>query len=49
LLFVAGLISTFCFERTGSIYTGAFVNGLLVTWYLVAGTATQAVPFWYWN
>lgn len=49
VLFVAGLISTFCFERTGSIYTGAFVNGILVTWYLVAGTATQAVPFWYLN
>lgn len=47
LMFVVGLISTFCFDRTGSIYTGAFINAIVVTWYLVAGTATQAVPFWY--
>ncbi len=47
LLFMVGAVSTFCFERTGNIYTGAFINGLFVTWYMVAGTATQAVPFWF--
>ncbi|MDZ7684551.1 MAG: alpha/beta hydrolase [Gammaproteobacteria bacterium] len=47
LLAFVGLVSTYAYERTGSIYTGAFLNALLVTWYIVAGTATQAVPFWY--
>ncbi len=46
LLFMVGAVSTVCFERTGNIYTGAFINGILVTWYMVAGTATQALPFW---
>jgi len=45
MLFV-GLISSFCLHRTGSVYLGACLNGLLVTWYLVAGTATQSIPFW---
>lgn len=47
LLFLAGLISTYCFTRTGNIYTGAFINSVVVTWYMVAGTATQATPFWW--
>lgn len=46
LLLLVGLVSTYCFARTSNVYTGAFINGLLVTWYMVAGTATQAVPFW---
>ena len=46
IMLVVGLISTFCWQRTGSVYLGACLNGLLVTWYLVAGTATQAIPFW---
>lgn len=48
LLFMVGAVSTYCFERTGNIYTGAFINGIFVTWYMVAGTATQAVPFFDW-
>ena len=47
IMLVVGLISTFCWQRTGSVYLGACLNGLLVTWYLVAGTATQAIPFWH--
>ncbi|MFT5102014.1 MAG: hypothetical protein ACI9HY_004150, partial [Planctomycetaceae bacterium] len=47
LLALIAVISTWCFHRTNNIYTGVFVNSLLVTWYIVAGTATQAVPFWY--
>ncbi len=47
LLALVALVSTFCFERTGSIYLGAWINSLVVTWYMVAGTATQAVPFWF--
>jgi membrane protease YdiL (CAAX protease family) len=46
VMLLAGMISTYCYHKTGSIYLGALLNGLLVTWYLVAGTATQAVPFW---
>ena len=46
VLFFAGAVSTWAFEKTGSIYPGALVNALVITWYLVAGTATQAVPFW---
>jgi pimeloyl-ACP methyl ester carboxylesterase len=47
LMFLVGMVSTFCYARTGTIYTGAFINGILVTWYIVAGTATEAAPFWY--
>ncbi len=46
LLFLVGLVSTYCFARTNNVYTGAFVNALFVTWYMVAGTATQAMPLW---
>jgi pimeloyl-ACP methyl ester carboxylesterase len=38
---VVGLFSSYFFQRTGLIYTGAFVNGLLVTWLLVGGQATH--------
>lgn len=38
---VAGMISSFFYRRTGSIYVGAFVNALFVTWYIVAGQAIQ--------
>ena len=47
LMFLVALVSTFCYDRTGNLYTGAFINTLLITWYMVAGTATQATPFWY--
>jgi pimeloyl-ACP methyl ester carboxylesterase len=38
---VVGAISSFFYRRTGSIYVGAFVNALFVTWYIVAGQAIQ--------
>jgi pimeloyl-ACP methyl ester carboxylesterase len=38
---VASLISTFFYRKTGTIYAGAFANALWVTWYIVAGQATQ--------
>ncbi len=43
LLAVVTLISTFTWRRTGSYVPGAVICGLFVTWYVVAGTATQAV------
>jgi hypothetical protein len=46
VMFFVGFVSSYCFTRTSNIYTGAFVNSVLVTWYIVAGTATQALPFW---
>jgi pimeloyl-ACP methyl ester carboxylesterase len=41
LMLVAALVSTWFFERTGRVWAGAFVNGFFVTWYIVAGQATQ--------
>jgi hypothetical protein len=41
LMIVAALISTWFFERTGRVWAGAFVNGIFVTWYIVAGQAVQ--------
>lgn len=43
LMAVVALISTFTWRRTGSTVPGALICGLFVTWYVVAGTATQVV------
>jgi len=42
LLAIVAIISTFTWRRTGSSLPGALISGVLVTWYIVAGTATQA-------
>lgn len=47
LLFLAGLVLTYCHDRTGDLYTGVFLISIIVTWYIVAGTATQVAPFWF--
>ncbi|WP_338827932.1 alpha/beta fold hydrolase [Bradyrhizobium sp. 27S5] len=44
LLAIVAAIATFTWRRTGSSLPGALIAGLFVTWYIVAGTATQ-VPF----
>jgi pimeloyl-ACP methyl ester carboxylesterase len=41
LMVMASLVSTYYFERTGRIYAGAFLNAIVVTWYIVAGQAVQ--------
>jgi pimeloyl-ACP methyl ester carboxylesterase len=41
LLPVTGAISSYFFRRTGAVYTGAFINGLFITWLIVAGQATH--------
>jgi len=41
LLPIAGMLSTYLFEKTGSVWPGAFANGLFVTWYIVASQATH--------
>ena len=43
LMIIVAVISTFTWRRTGSYVPGAVICGLLVTWYVVAGTATQLV------
>jgi len=42
LLLICGVIATFAWRRTGSSLPGALICGMFVTWYVVAGTATQA-------
>ena len=42
LLAIVAIIATFTWRRTGTSLPGALICGLFVTWYVVAGTATQA-------
>jgi pimeloyl-ACP methyl ester carboxylesterase len=42
LFAIVAIIATFTWRRTGSSLPGALICGLFVTWYVVAGTATQA-------
>jgi pimeloyl-ACP methyl ester carboxylesterase len=42
LLAIVAVIATFTWRRTGTSLPGALMCGILVTWYVVAGTATQA-------
>jgi len=42
VLSIVTAVSTYFFRRTGRVWVGAFVNALLVTLILVAGTATHA-------
>ena len=41
LLTIAGLIAAIFQRATGSVYLGAFMNALLITWSVVAGQATH--------
>lgn len=41
LLAIVGIISTYTYRRTASYIPGALINALFVTWYVVAGQATQ--------
>jgi hypothetical protein len=43
LLAITAIIGTFTWNRTGSAVPGGLLCGLFVTWYVVAGTATQAL------
>jgi hypothetical protein len=43
LLAAVAVIATFTWRRTGSAVPGALICGLLVIWYVVAGTATQVL------
>ena len=41
LMLIVSLLGTFTYRRTGSYIPGAVINTLFVTWYVVAGQATQ--------
>ena len=41
IFIIAALVSTYFYRRTGHIYTGAFLNAMLITWIVVAGQATH--------
>lgn len=43
LLLMVSVISTCAWRHTGSYVAGALINGLWVSWYIVAGQATQVV------
>jgi len=43
LLAIIAIIGTFAWSRTGSAVPGGLLCGLFVTWYVVAGTATQSL------
>jgi dienelactone hydrolase len=43
LLAITAIIGTFTWNRTGSALPGGLLCGLFVAWYVVAGTATQAL------
>ena len=43
LLVMVAVVATSAWRLTGSYMAGALVNGLWVSWYVVAGQATQAV------
>jgi pimeloyl-ACP methyl ester carboxylesterase len=42
LLAIVGVLASHTWRRTGSSLPGALICALVVTWYVVAGTATQA-------
>ncbi len=41
LMIILGIIAAFTWRRTNNYLPGALIAGLFVTWYVVAGTATQ--------
>lgn len=43
LMAIVGSVSTYFYYKTGHIYLGAFLNGMLITWIIVAGTATHVL------
>jgi hypothetical protein len=38
---IVTFISTYYFEKTGLIYSGAVINALFITWYIIASQATN--------
>lgn len=43
LLAIVAVISSWCWRLTGHYLPGAWINALLITWYIVAGQATHVI------
>jgi uncharacterized protein len=43
LMVIVATVSSYFFHETGHVYTGAFINAMFITWYIVAGQATHFV------
>lgn len=41
LLTIVGITMTYFFRKTGTVYLGAFVSAMFITWVIVAGQATH--------
>ncbi|TWX46996.1 alpha/beta hydrolase family protein [Colwellia hornerae] len=41
LMTIASLVFTVAYRITGRVYTGAFINGIIITWVMVASQATH--------
>ncbi|MCJ7532525.1 MAG: alpha/beta hydrolase [Anaerolineales bacterium] len=41
IFIIVGLVSTYFYRKTGHIFVGAFINAMLITWIIVAGTVTN--------
>lgn len=44
LLTIVGVVTTYFFRKTGTVFTGAFVSAMFITWVIVAAQATH-YPF----
>jgi hypothetical protein len=44
LLTIVGVVMTYFFRKTGTVYTGALISAMFITWVIVAGQATH-FPF----
>ncbi len=41
LLTIVGITMTYFFRKTGTVYAGAFISAIFITWVIVAGQATH--------
>jgi pimeloyl-ACP methyl ester carboxylesterase len=41
LLTIVGVVMTYFFRKTGTVYTGALISAMFITWVIVAGQATH--------
>ncbi len=44
MMAVVASISTYFYRKTGKVWVGAFLNGLMITWAVTAGFCNVALP-----
>jgi uncharacterized protein len=44
ILIIVAVMSTYFFRLTGTVYTGAFLGAMFVTWNLAAGHGQRSTP-----